>query len=200
MDLKSTSFIVLTGGTSTRFGSDKAAALIDGHTLIERILTSIPDEIDVIIVGPDPRIAGRSYQCVQEQPLGGGPVAGFMAGLEICTSEIVGLIATDMPFAVTRVINLLNSMKSHDDAVMYVDASGFIQPLAAVYRVEAVENALHIIGSIEGKSMRELTSLLSIAEVVMSTEVEGALMDIDTPADLDTAIAFAATLKDNPHL
>ena len=83
---------------------------------------------------------------------------------------------------------------------MYVDASGFIQPLAAVYRVEAVENALHIMGSSEGKSMRELTSLLSIAEVVMSTEVEGALMDIDTPADLDRAIAFAATFKDNPHL
>lgn len=200
MDLKSTSIIVLTGGTSARFGSDKSLALINGHTLIELVLASIPDEVDVIIVGADPKFAGRSYRCVQEQPISGGPVAGFKAGLEICTSEIVGLIATDMPFATTPVINLFNSIKSHDDGVMYVDDVGFKQPLAAVYRVEAVENAFIIMGRVEGKSMRELTSLLTIAEVTMSPDVMGALIDIDTPADLELAIAFAAQLKDNPRL
>lgn len=200
MELKSTSMIVLTGGTSTRFGSDKAAAVIDGQSLISRILCAIPDEIEVIIVGPDPKFAGRSYRCVQEVPPGGGPVAGFAAALEICTSEIVALLATDMPFAVTKVINLINAMKSHDDVVMYVDHNGFKQPLAAIYRVEAVEKALLLLGSVAGKSMRELISHLDIAEVEMSKEISDSLRDIDTPADLDIAIAFAATLKDNPDL
>ncbi|MSV38828.1 MAG: NTP transferase domain-containing protein [Actinobacteria bacterium] len=200
MELKSTSMIVLTGGTSTRFGSDKAAAVIDGQSLISRILCAIPDEIEVIIVGPDPKFAGRSYRCVQEVPPGGGPVAGYAAALEICTSEIVALLATDMPFAVTKVINLINAMKSHDDAVMYVDHNGFKQPLAAIYRVEAVEKALLLLGSVAGKSMRELISHLDIAEVEISKEISDSLRDIDTPADLDIAIAFAATLKDNPDL
>lgn len=200
MELKSTSMIVLTGGTSTRFGSDKAAAVIDGQSLISRILCAIPDEIEVIIVGPDPKFAGRSYRCVQEVPPGGGPVAGFAAALEICTSEIVALLATDMPFAVTKVINLINAMKSHDDVVMYVDHNGFKQPLAAIYRVEAVEKALLLLGSVAGKSMRELISHLDIAEVEISKEISDSLRDIDTPADLDIAIAFAATLKDNPDL
>ena len=191
---------MLTGGTSTRFGSDKAAAVIDGQSLISRILCAIPDEIEVIIVGPDPKFAGRSYRCVQEVPPGGGPVAGFAAALEICTSEIVALLATDMPFAVTKVINLINAMKSHDDVVMYVDHNGFKQPLAAIYRVEAVEKALLLLGSVAGKSMRELISHLDIAEVEMSKEISDSLRDIDTPADLDIAIAFAATLKDNPDL
>ena len=191
--------IVLTGGTSTRFGSDKSAALIAGQSLIARILKSIPDEIDVIVVGPDPAVAGRKYECVQEQPVGGGPVAGFAAGLAICTSEIVALIATDMPFAVTRVINLMNSIKPHDDAVMYVD-DGFKQPLAALYRVEAVEMALNSLGNSAGKSMRELISHLKICEVGMNKEVADSLRDIDTPADLDVAIAFEATLADNSKL
>jgi len=200
MDLKSTSIIVLTGGASTRFGSDKSAALIAGQSLIARILTSIPDEIDVIIVGPDPVVAGRKYECVQEQPVGGGPVAGFAAGLAICTSEIVALIATDMPFAVTQVINLINSIKAHDDAVMYVDDDGFKQPLAAIYRVQAVEMALKSLGNSAGKSMRDLILHLTVCEVGMSKEVADSLRDIDTPADLDVAIAFEATLSDNSKL
>jgi molybdopterin-guanine dinucleotide biosynthesis protein A len=197
MQSKSASIIVLTGGTSERFGSDKSQALINGKTLIARILESIPSEFEVIIVGQDPHIESSTYVCVQEEPLGGGPVAGFKAGLQICESEIALLIATDMPFAIAKAINLLNSMKPHDEALMYVDAEGFQQPLAALYRVEAVERAFAAMGDVHGKSMRALVSHLTVVQIPSTTEVAGSLIDIDTVADLDRAIAFAAELKDN---
>jgi len=197
MQSKSASIIVLTGGTSQRFGSDKSQALINGKTLIARILESIPSEFGVILVGQDPHIESSSYTCVQEEPIGGGPVAGFKAGLQICESEIALLVATDMPFAIAKVINLLNSMKPHDEALMYVDAEGFQQPLAALYRVEAVENAFAAMGEVHGKSMRELVSHLSITQIPATEEVSKSLIDIDTAADLDRAIAYAAQLKDN---
>jgi len=197
MQSKSASIIVLTGGTSQRFGSDKSQALINGKTLIARILESIPSEFGVILVGQDPHIESSSYTCVQEEPIGGGPVAGFKAGLQICESEIALLVATDMPFAIAKVINLLNSMKPHDEALMYVDAEGFQQPLAALYRVEAVERAFATMGEVHGKSMRELVSHLSITQIPATEEVSKSLIDIDTAADLDRAIAYAAQLKDN---
>jgi molybdopterin-guanine dinucleotide biosynthesis protein A len=134
---------------------------------------------------------------VQEEPIGGGPVAGFKAGLQICDSELALLVATDMPFAIAKVINLLNLMKSHDEALMYVDVEGFQQPLAALYRVEAVENAFAAMGEVHGKSMRELVSHLSVTQIPATPEVANSLIDIDTAADLDRAIAFAAQLKDN---
>lgn len=197
MQSKSASIIVLTGGTSQRYGSDKSQALINGKPLIARILESIPSEFEVIIVGQDPHIESSSYTCVQEEPIGGGPVAGFKAGLQICESEIALLIATDMPFAIAKAINLLNSMKPHDEALMYVDAEGFQQPLAALYRVEAVENAFAAMGDVHGKSMRELASHLSVTQIPATEEVSKSLIDIDTAADLDRAIAYAAQLKDN---
>jgi molybdopterin-guanine dinucleotide biosynthesis protein A len=197
MQSKSASIIVLTGGTSERFGSDKSQALINGKTLIARILDSIPSEFEVIIVGQDPHIESSTYACVQEEPLGGGPVAGFKAGLQICDSELALLLATDMPFAIAKVINLLNLMKSHDEALMYVDAEGFQQPLAALYRVEAVENAFAAMGEVHGKSMKELVSHLTVVQIPATSEVAGSLIDIDTAADLNRAIAFAAQLKDN---
>ena len=196
MQSNSASVIVLTGGTSKRFGSDKSQAKIDGESLIQRILSSIPSEFETIIVGPDPQILNARYRTVQENPLGGGPLAGFKAGLELCESEVVLLIATDMPFAVSRALHLMESMKPHDDAVLYVDAEGFKQSLAAIYRVEAVERALSLMGNTDGQSMQTMLTHLQIREIPMSKEVAQALSDIDTTEDLERAIAFALHMKD----
>ncbi|CAB4831422.1 MAG: NTP transferase domain-containing protein [Actinobacteria bacterium] len=197
MQSKSASVIVLSGGTSRRFGSDKSQALIAGKSLIAIILGSIPLDFKIVIVGEDPKIESSQYQCVLEEPTGGGPLAGFKAGLDASESELVALIATDMPFASGWVLNLINSIRVHDDAVMYVDAKGFNQPLAAVYRSKSVKRALTDMGELHGKSMRELVSHLNIQEIEMSDEVALALVDIDTVADLERAIAFAAKVKDN---
>ena len=200
MERKSASIIILSGGTSVRFGSDKSLALIEGKSLISRILSAIPIEFEIIIVGPDPHIEKVNYSCVQEVPIHGGPVAGIKAGLTVCSNEIVALIATDMPFATARIVNLFNSMTSHDECVIYVDDAGMMQPLAAVYRVDALERALLDMGTSTGKSMRELISYLKVQEVSMTYEVAQALMDIDTPADLARAIAFSHSLSDNSLL
>ena len=196
MQTNSASVIVLTGGTSKRFGSDKSQAKIDGVSLIARILASIPSEFETVIVGPDPMVRNADYRTVQENPIGGGPLAGFKAGLELCTSEIVVLIATDMPFAVSRALHLLESMKQHDDAVMYVDKEGFKQSLAAIYRVEAVERALSLMGIADGQSMQTMLSHLQIREIEMSKEVTRAYSDIDTTEDLERAIALTIHMKD----
>jgi molybdopterin-guanine dinucleotide biosynthesis protein A len=55
-------------------------------------------------------------------------------------------------------------------------------------------------GQLDGKSMRELISHLMVHEIEMSHEIAQALMDIDTAADLEQAIAFAAKVKDNSSL
>lgn len=200
MQSKNASVIVLSGGTSRRFGRDKSQAKIAGKSLIALILESIPSEFKIVIVGQDPKIESSLYQCVHEEPIGGGPVAGFKAGLDASESELVALIATDMPFASGLVLHLINSIRVHDDAVMYVDAKGFKQPLAAVYRSKSVKRALADMGQLDGKSMRELVSHLMVHEIEMSHEIAQALMDIDTAADLEQAIAFAAKVKDNSSL
>ncbi|MEY4968012.1 MAG: hypothetical protein RIQ73_711 [Actinomycetota bacterium] len=200
MQSKNASVIVLSGGTSRRFGRDKSQAKIAGKSLIAFILGSIPSEFKIVIVGQDPKIESSQYQCVLEEPIGGGPLAGFKAGLDASESELVALIATDMPFASGLVLNLINSIRVHDDAVMYVDAKGFKQPLAAVYRSKSVKRALADMGQLDGKSMRELVSHLMVHEIEMSHEIAQALMDIDTAADLEQAIAFAAKVKNNSSL
>ena len=194
MESKAGSIIVLSGGTSSRFGADKSQAILGHQVLIHHILTSIPQEFEIIIVGADPLFDGASYRCVQENPVGGGPVAGIAAALEFCESEIVGVLATDMPFAGAHMIHLLSAMTSHDDAIMYVDSQGYKQSLAALYRRESLENALSTIGNPHGASMRTLISHLNIHEIHMSPEIEKAMIDVDTPHDLVVAMEYLAKI------
>ena len=194
MESKAGSIIVLSGGTSSRFGADKSQAILGHQQLIHHTLTGIPKEFEIIIVGADPLFTLASYRCVQENPVGGGPVAGIAAALELCESEIVGVLATDMPFAGAHMIHLLSAMTSHDDAIMFVDSKGFKQPLAALYRREALENALSKIGNPHGASMRTLISHLNIHEIPMSPEIEKAMIDVDTPHDLVVAMEYLAKL------
>ena len=194
MESKAGSIIVLSGGTSSRFGADKSQAMLGHQQLIHHILTGIPKEFEIIIVGADPLFTLASYRCVQENPVGGGPVAGIAAALELCESEIVGVLATDMPFAGAHMIHLLSAMTSHDDAIMFVDSKGFKQPLAALYRREALENAMSKIGNPHGASMRTLISHLNIHEIPMSPEIEKAMIDVDTPDDLVVAMEYLAKL------
>jgi len=194
MESKAGSIIVLSGGTSSRFGADKSQAILGHQQLIHHILAGVPKEFEIIIVGADPLFTPASYRCVQESPAGGGPVAGIAAALELCESEIVGVLATDMPFAGAHMIHLLSAMTSYDDAIMFVDSKGFKQPLAALYRREALENALSTIGNSHGASMRTLISHLKIHEVQMSPEIEKAMIDIDTPHDLMVAMEYLAKI------
>ena len=188
------SIIVLSGGTSSRFGTDKSQALLADQRLIHHIFASVPKDFQLIVVGPDPLITSATYTCIQEHPQGGGPVAGISAALEICNSALIAVIATDMPFALSHVVHLLSAITSQDDAVMYVDSQGFKQPLAALYRREGLEQALSKVGQIQNRSMKELISHLAIQEIHMSPEVEKAMIDIDTPHDLALAIEYLRSL------
>ena len=194
MESKAGSIIVLSGGTSSRFGADKSQAILGHQQLIHHILASVPEEFEIIVVGADPFFSGAPYRCVQESPVGGGPVAGIAAALELCESEIVGVLATDMPFAGAHMVHLLSAITSHDDAIMYVDSKGYRQPLAALYRREALEKVLFTMGNPHGASMRTLISHLNIHEIHMNPEIEKAMIDVDTPHDLVVAMEYLAKL------
>jgi molybdopterin-guanine dinucleotide biosynthesis protein A len=170
--MKTWSAIVLSGGTNKRFGSDKSVALLHGITLLDHVLSFIPEGIKTIIVGKD----------VFEQPPLGGPVAGIARGLQEIDTEFVAIAAVDMPYGSSLFSQLLDAIQN--DAAMPVDSDGYKQPLCGIYRRDALLLALGKLGDLHGQSMRALCDLLIIDEIQVKPS---ALIDIDTPADLITA-------------
>lgn len=181
------SAMILTGGSSSRFGSDKSHAKLGSNTLIENLLITLPDEIEIVIVGPQSANTSRQVKYTQEHPLGGGPVAAIEAGLNFVSSEFVAIIATDMPFASQILAVITENFPEIEDATIPLDSAGIRQPLCALYRTNALTRAIGQLGDTHGQSVRNLIQVLTVKELHLEPALRRILLDVDTPSDLEQA-------------
>jgi molybdopterin-guanine dinucleotide biosynthesis protein A len=97
--------IVLAGGMSHRFGSDKLAAPYGDGALLDaaiRAAAAVADEVIVTIrpTGDEPPLpAGLPVpvRCVRDAEEGGGPLAALPAGLAATAAPVVLVVAGDTP-------------------------------------------------------------------------------------------------------
>lgn len=174
--------IVLAGGGSRRFGSDKLAHPIAGRALLDHTLDAVADAARIIVVGP-PRATERVVAWCQEEPPGGGPLAGVAAGLQLTSREYVVLLAGDMPNAAPAVSALLQAATSSStsEIVVMADASGRLSPLTALWRRAHLAVRLQQLDTLHGGAMMLLYE--SQTPLVITAD-DDALADVDTPDDL----------------
>lgn len=185
----------MTGGKSARFGSDKASALLEGRSLMDQLLLSLPQETPIVIVGPEIDHSLRPVRHAREEPIGAGPVSAIQAGLTQVETEYVAVIATDMPFASKLLPVLLENLPVSCDATIPLDSQGIAQTLCAMYRSDSLRNAFTQLGTVNGASVRSLVALLRVRELTLDPRLERNLLDIDTPADLERAITLRQEFK-----
>lgn len=181
--------VVLAGGASRRFGSDKLEASLDGVRLLERVLAGLPADIEVVVVGP-PRDLQRAVRFVREDPPGGGPAAAMVTGLRSALSTgatHVVVLPGDAPAAGDTATHLLSVLlcSSGASAVVGTDASGFDQPLQLALTRSAAEELVAAAGpdGAQGGSARALVRRLD-PPAVRELLATGAHFDVDTPEQL----------------
>ena len=135
---------ILVGGRSTRFGSDKALAVIDGVTLAERAYRLISEMFgreNVCFVARDEKSfvaeAGRLearvvYDVIKDR----GPLGGLYTALTNASSEWIFLFACDLTDVTWSYISALRGKISENyDVVIPEQPDGKLQPLCAFYHV-----------------------------------------------------------------
>ena len=174
--------IVLTGGSAVRFqGADKASMEIGGVTLLEHVLGALSEVPEVVVVG-DQVITSRPAGFVREDPPGGGPAAGLLAGLDGFPRlpRLVMVLAVDMPLVTTATVRRL-MLSAEEDGALLVDGDGRRQYLCALYRSDALRAAAPTAEERPGLAMRALVKGLRLAEVpAIGREAQ----DVDTWEDL----------------
>jgi molybdopterin-guanine dinucleotide biosynthesis protein A len=187
--------VILTGGRSSRLGTDKAEVAVGGQTLLRRVATSIPHDVPLIICGPPPQQdLGRPVIVTREDPAGGGPVAGLAAALPLVRTPVLVVLATDLPLLGDLPGRLAQQIGSRD-ALVALDRAGRQQPLLGAYRTAALRRALLDIGPPAGTAMRALLRALHPATVAVRGTTVDPTMDVDTVHDLARARG-AAMMQD----
>ena len=177
--------VVLTGGSGSRMGGvDKGAIELDGVTLLERALAATMTAVEVVVVG-DQVPTTRPVTWTREDPAGGGPAAGLLAGLDrfLRPPDLVAVLAVDMPLVGPGTFaRLAGSLDAAHDGALLVDAAGKRQPLCGVYRRAALERGRPEDREQEhGLPVHRLLGTLDLLEV---PAVDREADDVDTWTDL----------------
>jgi molybdopterin-guanine dinucleotide biosynthesis protein A len=161
--------VLLVGGASTRFGSPKALARIDGETLAERAWRTLGEACDErIAVGkgdeelPFPVLADG----VDER----AAIHGLVAGLRASRTDVCVVVPVDMPYITADALRTLSDA-CRDAAVSQTG------PLPGAYR----KTALSALESGE-LSIRRAIAALDVAVVELD---ESLLVNMNTPDDVD---------------
>jgi molybdopterin-guanine dinucleotide biosynthesis protein A len=176
--------VVLAGGQSTRFGSDKALAELGGRTLLARAFDTLSGFCEFVV------IAGRDKgpgHVIPDWPRPGmGPLAGIAAGLHLAQDENYESVLTCGVDSVHLPENLLEILTP-------TPAYLADQPVVGHWPVGATPTIERILES-DGRH-----SMLAFAEAVGARAVKtnSKSANINTPADLT---AFGAELERNHGL
>ena len=174
------SYVILTGGRSSRFGTDKAQAEINSVSLLDRLLDTLPVVSSVSSVSSVP-----SVRVVIGPEIQGGPAAAVDAGIAAISTRWVAVVAVDMPFAspvIAYLVQLALGIKA--DGLIPIDAGGKEQWLCALYQVAPLRAAVAAFGSVAGAPLHKVLAPLNLHRVHLPGELARLLIDIDTPADL----------------
>jgi molybdopterin-guanine dinucleotide biosynthesis protein A len=184
--------LLLVGGRSRRFGTDKRFAEIDGEELARRAyqkLASVVDGVVYAATGARREVLPGLERAtlVVDEMHDRGPLGGIAAGLRRARSGIL-VLACDLPLVrrttLERVVRVAKSARS---AVALRGSSGW-EPLVAWYPVSALETVRMVLKSSRPAPFLVLEKLGARALPVYDADE---LMNVNTPADLVVAAALA---------
>lgn len=195
-----TACVVLAGGAGRRLGgTDKAAVVVGGASMLDRVLAAARPVADpLVVVGPSRATSVAGVRFVVEDAPGGGPVPAVAAGLEAVApadDDAIVLLAVDQPLLTTAAVNELLARLTADDrpsAVAAAGPDGAPNPLLAVYRAGALRAAVVAAGP--DLAGARAASLLPAGTVTVELDA-GATTNVNRPDDLARARAFVRREK-----
>ena len=187
------SAVILAGGRSVRFGSDKLTESVEGRPLLHHAIDGVrPLASDIIVVaapGGAPSLPD-DVRLVHDPVAFEGPLAGLLVGLRAAHEPIVVVVGGDMPTLVEGVlVAMVSGLGAPGIDAVVLEHDGRARPLPLVlHRLIALDATAWLLGSGE-RRLRALTETVAtriIADTTWRADDPDArtIRDIDTRADL----------------
>lgn len=193
--------IVLAGGRSRRFGSDKRFADLEGVPLLERVLSVVAGVADttVLVLAPGEPAPGLPAELaavvrIAHDPVAyAGPLAGLAAGLRAAPEvEVVVVVGADMPTLEPAVLRLLLDRAAEEPGAWTLEGPdpAIVGPLPLAGDAARLLEAATMLLDRGEHSLRSLVRATGAGRVPArawrALDPDGrTLRDVDRPADLD---------------
>ena len=199
------SAIILAGGSSSRFNSDKGVVELAGKPLLNYVVNAVEGLVDEIVVVTSSQERSDVYSklvfsskmrfAVDEYD-SKGPLIGALTGFKSVNGEYTLLLPVDTPFVSREVLSLLFESCIGKAATVPRWTGNEIEPLHAVYRtkeaLKAAEEAF-VQGEVD---MQALVNRLRGVRYISTLVIEQLDPDLRTFFNVNTALDLkkAATM------
>jgi molybdopterin-guanine dinucleotide biosynthesis protein A len=180
---------ILAGGHARRYaGRDKSRLLVEGRPIIVRqveVLQRVADP--VVVIAPDPeRFADLGLPVHGDRIPDAGAMGGVYTALEVAETDLVVIVACDLPFLDAMLLDRLAELASDGDAAWVRTPDG-VEPLLACYRRRARQPIREAIDA-DRLKLADLDTVLRIAELEGEAlagfgVVERLVANLNTPDD-----------------
>jgi molybdopterin-guanine dinucleotide biosynthesis protein A len=136
---KNVTGLILLGGKSSRYGSNKALVEIEGVRLVDRVagvMKSIFHRVILLTNTPEEYTYLR-LPMVEDLIMGLGPMGGIYTGLMTMSDETGFLVACDMPFLSGKLIRHMVEVRDDFDTVV-PRMDWMLEPLHALYSKKCI--------------------------------------------------------------
>lgn len=196
--------VVLAGGEGRRFGGPKADEPVAGVSLVRRAVTSLSAVVDQVVVVSSRPVADAPVEVLPDATPGAGPLGGLQTALE--TAEERGLdgvfvLACDLPLMDVGLLRSLREALGEDHVALAPQRrGGGVEPLCAIYRVEAraaVEEGLRSDDRSLHALFRDLGGV-ALGPADLGAPAAETFLNVNTPADLARAEAALEARRRRP--
>ena len=186
--------IVLAGGNSSRFKTDKALLKWDGEPLLLRQVRLLKSLLEEVIVAGGKRRRVDGAIAVEDLIKGKGPLGGIHAGLKASSNDYNLIIPCDLPFLRGEVLSMLLDEIDGRSWVILPVVRGYVEPLVGVYHRGCLPHIEELLKS----DRLKVTELLSLVPFKLIPEERVLRVDPDlrsffnlnTPRDYRRALAM----------
>ncbi|WP_232375452.1 molybdenum cofactor guanylyltransferase [Mycolicibacterium baixiangningiae] len=181
--------VVLAGGASRRMGRDKATVVVDGSTLVERVVATVSERSSpvFVIAAPGQPLPELSAQVLRDEVRGVGPLLATGRGLRAAAQaghRWAFVCAVDLPHLTMDFVDDLAVPAARLGVDVVLPWDGRDHYLAAIYRTSLADHISTLVAAGE-RSMRALVDTVDTQRIVMPEQ--RALTNANTPDDLPVA-------------
>lgn len=209
MDLLDKSAIILAGGSSTRFATDKGVLELGGKPLLNHVIDAVEDLVEEVIVVTNTQARADAYGKLVSEGVrfavdvreSKGPLVGALTGFEEAKGEYSTLLPFDSPFVSKEVLSLLFDCCVGKAAAVPRWTNQDIEPLHAVYHTKQaliaaeealVENELDMQAMVERLRGVRYISTMVIEQLDPDFKT---FFNVNTPLDLKKAAVMGKPRK-----
>ena len=172
--------IILAGGPSKRFGRNKALVRLKNKPLIEYIIDQarlITEKIIVTICKNDSieefqEILPKNIEIIIDENELKSPLTGLISGLNRFSEGYIAIIASDMPFIKSEVLNMLFQKAIGFDLAIPRWPNGYLEPLHAVYEYKKTRKCLHKLRISNDTRVSDIISMLDSVNYLDISEIK----------------------------